>query len=465
MKHLAAITLGAAMCLSLAACQSTAVRAPAPPMPTQWATPVPAATALQVNRTQQWWLAFDDATLTQLIDQALLRNGELASAMWRVRSAQLRIGTAQQALLPMPSGAISSSASQAPNSAENPSPRWQQSHSASLGVSWELDIWGRLRDARDAAALEAHASQADRDAVALSISGQVARQYWQIAAMQARIERADTGLALAERTLRMTRAQYQAGAISGLDLAQAEQSLQSQQTARLALQQQLDEARNTFSLLFDLPPAQLPAGLQVDSTRAQAASIPTFATGTPADVLLNRPDLRAANQRLEAVALNIDITRKSFFPGISLSAGVGSGGSSISQLLSNPSKTLGVGVSLPFLNIAELRRQPQIAQNDYEIAVLAYRQSIYRALAEVENALTALHSQQQQVQQQEQALSTARRIERMNEVRYRAGSQPLRLWLDAQESLRQTELALIDARFAALQAAADLYLALGGALE
>lgn len=453
---------------ALSAC-ATAPRADAPPMPGDWHAPTLAkdSAPLQLSHEQAWWLGFGDPMLAQMIDSALARNGELASVALRIRNAQLRVGSATQALFPSVSGSAGGSATRAPAASAQPGQpapgsHWQRGYSTSAGVSWELDLCGRLRDNRSIAQWEAQATGDDRDAFALSLSGNVARQYWQIAALQARIERADQSLALAERTLRMMRVQYEAGAISGLDLAQVEQSLVGQQASRQALQQQLQEAGNNYSLLFDLPPSQLPGALAVDTTQAQQARIPAIPIGTPADVLMQRPDLRAAQLRLESSLLNTRIARKNFLPGVSLTGNVATGGSALKDILSNPTRSLGVGLSLPFLDVGEMIRQPQIADNNYLIAVSGYRQSVYRALAEVENAMTALDSQQRQVQLQEQALATARRVERMNEVRYRAGASQLRFWLDAQEALRQAELALIDARFGALQAAADLHLALGG---
>ena len=447
----------------LAGCQSLP-RNEAPPLPSEWHAR-DAAAPLRVPSEQAWWQGFGDPSLSRFIDAALARNTDLASAAWRIRNAQLRAGAATQALFPTPNGSMGGGSARAAPQAGQPVPSWQHSTHASLGVGWELDLWGRIRDQRTAAVWEAQATADDRDAVALSLTGNVARQYWQIAALQARIERADDSLATAQRTLELTRVQYRAGAISGLDLAQAEQSLQTQQAARVQLQQQWDDARNAFSLLFDLPPPQLPEGRQVDTVQALSAQVPDIPAGVPADVLTRRPDLRAAQQRLEATLLNIRITRKQFLPGVSLTGNLGSGGTQLKDILSAPSQSLGIGISLPFLNVPEMIRAPKIAANDYEIAVLGYRQSVYRALSEVESALSGLQAQRRQVTLQQEALERARRIERMNEVRYRAGANPLRLWLDAQEARRQAELALIDARFNALQAAANLHLALGGSLR
>lgn len=446
---------------TLTACQ-TGPRAEAPPLPPHWQTAAPTATPLAVAADQVWWQGFDDPMLARLIDAALRRNTELGGAAWRIRNAQLRAGAATQALYPTPSAGANASASKATPQPGAPAPAWQRSYGASLGVSWELDLWGRLSDQRRAAIWETQATVDDREALALTLSGNVARQYWQIALLQARIVRAEESLAATERIFQLTRAQYRAGTISGLELAQAEQSLQNQQSQKLQLQQQLQESRNTFSLLFDLPPPQLPDGLSIDLPQALRTKTPTIPSGLPADVLTRRPDLRAAQIRLEASLLNVRITRKNFLPGVSLSGSLGTGGAQLKDILANPAQSLGVGLSLPFLNVGELIRQPKIARNDYEIAVLGYRQSVYRALSEVENALTAFDAQQRQAKLQDEALANARRIARMNEARYRAGAAPLRFWLDAQETLRQAEFAAVDARFNTLQAAANLYLALGG---
>ncbi|RMH90956.1 efflux transporter outer membrane subunit [Lysobacter pythonis] len=446
---------------ALTACQ-TGPRADAPPLPPHWQASTAAATPLAVATDQIWWRGFGDPVLERMIESALLRNTELGAAAWRIRNAQLRAGAATQALYPTPSASANAGASKGAAQPGAPAPTWQRNYGASLGVSWELDLWGRLSDQRKVALWEARASMDDRRALALALSGNVARQYWQIALLQARRARAEESLAATERIFQLTRVQYRAGAISGLELAQAEQSLQNQQSQKLQLQQQIQEARNTFSLLFDLPPPQLPDGLAIDLSQALQATAPPIPAGIPADVLTHRPDLRAAQTRLEASLLNVRIARKNFLPGISLSGTLGTGGAALKDILANPTRSLGVGLSLPFLNVGELIRQPRIARNEYEIAVLGYRQSVYRALSEVESALNALDTQRQQLKLQDEAVTNARRIARMNEARYRAGAAPLRFWLDAQETLRQAEFAAVDARFNTLQTAANLYLALGG---
>ncbi len=435
------------------------------PMPDAWRATT-TATPLAVPSTQAWWQDFGDPTLTALIDDALARNTELASAALRVYGAQLRAGASTQALLPALSGSVSGSASQSPAAdnapASAPAPQWRRSYTGGLNFGWELDLWGKLRDQRSVARWEAEATEEDRLGVALSLSGKVARQYWQLAALDARLNSGEQGIALAERTLALTRTQHRAGAISGLDLTQAEQSLLSQRASLSQLQLQREQARNNFALLFDLPPQRLPNGIERPTLPSADSALPELRPGVPADVLTLRPDLRAAQKRLESSLLNVRIARKNFLPGVSISGGLSTGGPSLSDVLSAPARNLGVGLSLPFLNIGDLVRQPKIARNDYAIAVLGYRESVYRALSEVENALAAVDTQRRQLAWQIEAVGNARRIEHLNGVRYRAGAVSLRTWLDAQDALRQAETALIDARANALQAAADLRIALGG---
>ena len=168
-----------------------------------------------------WWTALGDAELNSLIDQALARNNDLAQAAVRVRRAQLVAGQAASDQLPEVSVRGNASTSEPLSSGA----RSTRSYGATASVSWELDLWGRLAANQQAAELEAQATQADRDAAALSLSATVARLYWQLGYLNQRVVVSEQSIDYARETLRLVRAQYEAGAASGLEMAQATQSL------------------------------------------------------------------------------------------------------------------------------------------------------------------------------------------------------------------------------------------------
>lgn len=439
----------------LAGCASTATPTPAVQVPAQWqhargATPGQAL-------PDRWWQAFGDPQLDRLVELALQRNANLAQAAYKVRNAQLQAGNAADNRLPTPSASVNTNASR-PLDGDGGTNR---NYSASLGVSWEADLWGKLATQQRMADWEAVATEQDRQAAAHALVATVARTWWQLAVNENKLASQRQSLARAGKTLQLAEVQYRAGAISGLDLAQARQSQASQQAAIHQLEQQGTELRNALAILFDQPPGQLPP--EVGKPRLpNLARLPVVPAGVPAELLGRRPDLQAAELRLRSSLANVDAVRKSYYPTLSLTGSLGGSSNALSQLLSNPVGTLGAGLILPFLKAGEMQRNTSIAQNSYEQAVLGFRQTLYQAFADVENALSGRTNLQQQAAQLQQALAQAERAEQLMEVRYRAGAVPLKFWLDAQETRRSAALALQDVQLARLVNLVTLYQALGG---
>ena len=441
----------------LAGCASTATPTPAVQVPTQWQHA--RSTTPGQMLPDRWWQAFGDARLNQLVELALQRNTNLAQAAYKVRNAQLQAGNAAGNRLPTPSASVNTSGSR-PLDGDGGTNR---NYSVSLGVSWEADLWGKLATQQRMADWEAVATEQDRQAAAHALVATVAKTWWQLAVAENKLASQRQSLARANKTLQLAEVQYRAGAISGLDLAQARQSQASQQAAIHQLEQQGTELRNALAILFDAPPGQLPPGAEPPRL-PNLARLPAVPAGVPAELLGRRPDLQAAELRLRSSLANVDAVRTSYYPTLSLTGSLGGSSNALSQLLSNPVGTLGAGLILPFLKAGEMQRNTAIAQNSYEQAVLGFRQTLYQAFADVENALSGRTNLQQQVVQLQQALAQAERAEQLMEVRYRAGAVPLKFWLDAQETRRNAALALQDVQLARLVNLVTLYQALGGSL-
>ena len=299
------------------------------------------------------------------------------------------------------------------------------------------------------------------DGAALSLSVTVAQLYWQLAYLNQRVEASEQSIAYARETLRLVRAQYEAGAVSGLEIAQATQSLASQEAAHTQWLQQRVEARNALSILFDGPPG---VQAQDDDRRLSQAELPPVSAGLPASLLTRRPDLQASELRLRKTLATVDATRRSYYPTLTLTGGVGSSSSALSEVLRNPVGTLGAGLLLPFIQWRDMERNVAISQTDHELAVVAYRQAWYQALSDVEDALSAQQQYEAQGVQLTTAAQAARQAERLNEARYRAGAVPLKSWLDAQESRRQAENNLAQNQLNRLLNRATLFQALGGTI-
>ncbi len=419
-----------------------------------------AAAATQAT-PDNWWRQFNDPSLTQLVDTALARNNDLAAAALRVRQAQLQAGLANATTSPQLSAGVNSNASRRLEGSGNATAR---SSGISASVSYEVDLWGRVASTRDAAEWAARATEQDRESTAQVLAGTTTGLYWQLAFVNERLASGTESLAYARRTQELVRAQYEAGAVSALELREAQQSVTAQQAALTLLEQQRVETRNAIAVLLDAPPGAttLANALAPEPKAIGDRPLPEVAAGLPADLLARRPDLRASELRLRSTLASNDATRASYYPALTLTGGLGTSSAALLNLLSNPVATLGAGLSLPFLRQTEMRLSNQLSEAQYEEAIVNFRQSLYLAFADVENALSARVQFQRQGELLAERLASAREVERLYEIRYRAGSATLRIWLDAQESRRSAELAVSENRLNQLNALTNLYQALGG---
>lgn len=457
-RHATTIAAACAAAL-LAGCANTPYQQPALNLPAQWqhAAEGQTQTAADATYGDRWWTAFGDEQLNTLIDLALQRNNNLAAAAYTVRNAQLEAGNAAGDRLPTPSAGLNYNRSRELTGAENTN----RSYNANLGVSWEIDLWGKLAAAQRRAEWEARATEQDRQATAQALVATVATIYWELATLNHKITSQQQSVTTAAKTLELAQVQHQAGAISGLGVAQARQTEASQRAMLADLEQQRVEKRNALAILFDAPPEQLPEAAQ-SPRLPDLAQLPPVPAGLPASILARRPDLQAAEQRLRKSLVHVDVVRTSYYPTLSLTGALGGSSTSLSNVLANPVATLGAGLALPFLRLGEMQRNTAIARNSYEQAIIHFRQTLYAALADAENALSARTQLQQQSDQQAIALEQAKRAEQLTEVQYRAGAVPLKTWLDAQESRRSATLAWQNVQLARAINQVTLYKALGG---
>lgn len=410
-------------------------------------------TGSAVAERARWWENFNDPTLNELIDRALRTNNDLAAAAIKVRRARLKSKLTDTNLTPSISVSASSSINRdLTNSAES------QSHSVSGVLSYELDLWGKLAAARDSSRWEAEATETDRQSTALSLIGTTAGDYWQIAYLNSRIELCEKSIAYAEKTLELVKIKYKAGAVSGLDMARAEQSLASQKATLTDLIQQRMEARNALAILFD----QAPQNILPELKRLPDSPLPAIEPDLPARLLQQRPDLHACELRLREYLADADQTRAGFYPSITLTGSLGGSSTSLKDVLQNPVATLGAGLVLPFVQWNTMRLTVEISQTAYEEAVINFRQTLYKALSEVENALSANAQYQAENILLQESLTFAGKAEQLAEVRYRAGATGVQDWLDAQETRRTAETKLAANRLNRLKNLVTLYQALGG---
>ena len=403
----------------------------------------------------QWWTLFGDAQLNQLVNQVLATNTDLAVAGINLQQARLQAGLAANQQGPRVSSSVSAGHSIDLNSGDNSS----RGLSLSGGVSYELDLFGKLARQTEASRWEALATEQDLQSTAQSLVATTANLYWQLGYLNERLAVAQQNLSSTQKIYELVRTQYRAGAVSGLDLTSAEQSVQSQRSTLSQIEQQKVETRTALAVLMHQPVQQL--NIQ-EPSRLPRIALPTIAAGLPADLLSRRPDLQASELRLRKALANKDATKAGYYPSINLTGNLGSSSTSLTNLLQNPALTLGASLSLPFLQYNDMKKDLAISDLDYEKSIIQYRQTLYQAFADVENALSARTELNKQVALQERNVQLAEKTERLTEVRYRNGAIALKNLLDAQETTRNARLSLIQTKQSQYNAYVTLMQSLGG---
>jgi efflux transporter, outer membrane factor (OMF) lipoprotein, NodT family len=402
-----------------------------------------------------WWTPFGDPTLDRLIIEALQRNNNLAIAALRVRQAQLYAEQANSNRLP--SLRVEGDAGHSRYLSHHN--QTTNTFSTAVFSSYQVDLWGKLASSTDAANWEAIATEDDFANTALALTGTAAMLYWQIGYLNQRIELGRENINYACRVLELVQVQKKAGAATALEILEAERNVASQEANLTSLVQQRVETMNELAILFDGPPTSL---APAESETSKRIHLPDVVEGLPAHLLARRPDVRAAEARLRAALANTDSTRASFYPAITLSGSLGSSSKELSRLVRDPVGTLAANLALPFVQWRDMQRAIEISEAEYEQAVITFRQTLYNALAEVENGLSARQQYREQADKLERNLDRARQSEELYRIRYQAGSTPLKYWLDAQQNRRQAEIELAANRINQLTNHVVLIKALGG---
>ena len=405
--------------------------------------------------SDQWWTLFNDAQLNSLVDQVIAKNGDLAVAGIAVKQARLQADlTANQQGL-----RVGSNVSTGHNYDLNSGNDSADGLSLSGNVSYEVDLFGKLANQTQAQRWEALATEQDLQATAQTLIGTTCNLYWQLAYLNERMTAAEQSLATSNKLFDLVKAQYRAGAVSGIEMTEAEQSVQSQKATVSELRQQIVEARTALAVLLHQPVQQLNVNIP---NALPHSTLPNIEAGLPAALISRRPDLQAAELRLRKTLATKDATKASYYPSISLTSSLGATSTSLTELLQNPVLALGASLSLPFLQYNDMKKDIAISELDYESAIISYRQTLYQAFADVENALSGRIEINEQVADQQKNLELAQESARLNEVRYRHGAVALKNVLDAQESVRSAQVSLAQTRYNQYTAYVTLMQALGG---
>ena len=444
-----------ALAMALGGCMSLAPKYERPAGPVAASFPQAGAASAEAAANIAWQRFFADARLKQLIGLALANNRDLRVAILNIEQARAQFQVRRADILPTVNAAVTGSRTPGANDTSS------SIYTAGFGISqFELDLFGRVRSLSNAALAQFLATEEARKATHISLIASVANTYLATLAD-------DELLALTQQTLdarlesmRLIQLRYDNGVVSKLDL---QQGLSLVDTARVTLaQQQRQRAQdvNLLALLVGQPlPVNLPPGVPLAST-----SLGDLPSGLPSDLLVNRPDIRAAEQQLIGANANIGAARAAFFPRIALTGSAGSASSELSGLFKGGSFgwTFAPQIVLPIFDYGRNTANLGSARAGRDIAVAQYERTIQSAFREVSDALAGQATFSEQLRAQRAV--AASELERFNlsDLRYRSGTASYLDLLDAQRSLFIAQQAAVQANLQRLQNQVTLYRVLGG---
>lgn len=450
--------LCALLVLALAGCASVTSERPASsPVvpPAQWSA-APDAASDQPAALTAWWQRFNDPALTALIAQALDANPSLQGAQAALRQARAQADAQAARLGPTLGASASAQRSQSGSAAAGN--RFQ----AGFDASWEPDIFGGNRSAADASAADALASAASLGNVQVSLAAEVAATFINLRGLQTRLAIARNNLAAQQDTLQITRWRVQAGLLSSLELAQALSATAQTEAQLPALQTSVTQALNALAVLT----GQTPGALQ--TRLGEAAPIPTapadLALAFPADTLRQRPDVRAAERRVEAALSRLDAAEAARYPSFRLGGSLGLSAITLGTLTDGASvlRSLLASVSAPLFDGGALQAQALAQRAAVDQARASQQTTVLAALQDVEDALAALRGDTERLARLQTASAAAANADLLARQRYASGLIDFATVLTTQRSLLSTQDGVASAQASLSSNHVRLYKALGG---
>jgi NodT family efflux transporter outer membrane factor (OMF) lipoprotein len=417
--------------------------------------------------TSDWWKAFNDAQLDQLMQEALADSPTLKVAAARTRKALAFSDSAKAALYPQIEGDLAITEQRFAEHGLYPPPyagTWNTFNQLAVNLNWEIDFWGKNRSAYESALDQARVAEVDAYAARLALSIDIAQTYVQLQRAYLLLDVAELTLREREQTYALTRDRTAAGLDSRLELKQAETAIPATRELITRLNETTALTRNALAALLGQGPDR---GLAI--TRPAAESMRTIAlpSNIPAELVGRRPDLVAQRWRIEAAQQTIANAKAQFYPNINLAAFIGLQSLGSAAFLTSASRTLGVGpaITLPIFEGGRLRANLAGTNADYDIAVEQYNQALANSLKDVVDQLASWRSVEQQREQQKVALDTAQEAYDLALMRYREGIGNYLQVLSVEAPLLDQQSLAAELRARQLDISIGLVRALGGGFD
>lgn len=402
----------------------------------------------------KWFEVFKDEQLQNLLRTAMMQNYDLRAALARINAERANLGLARAAQFPQVEASADLTSTHA-------SGRTSNVGSVLLNLlSFELDIWGRLRQQTKAARAELRASEDDRKAVMTTVVGDVATGYFSLLELDSELDIDKRTLATRENSLKLITLRQQGGLATMLDVRQAEELVYQASETIPDTERAIEQTENQISFLLGNNPGSITRGQSL----TQQQMLPTVPVGLPSSLLERRPDIRAAENNLEAQHALVYAAKAAYFPRISLTGFLGFQSNQLSSLFTGPSGAWSFvpQITQPIFTAGRLKSNVKFAKAQQDFALVQYQQTIQTAFREVSDALVQYRKVKEIRTQQELLVTTLQDRSRLAYLRYQGGVDSLLNALDADRDLFGAELSLAQTRRNELLSLVQLYKALGG---
>jgi multidrug efflux system outer membrane protein len=407
-----------------------------------------------------WWELLQDEELQRLINQALLENRDLKQAVASIEELQARLSIARMDFLPKMDISANAPAFGTLGGFLRPGFPTPYSYFGQTTLNWEVDIWGRLRRSNEAARADLMAREENRRAIVLTLVSSVAQSYFDLLQFDMQMSIARRALLSWEESVAISRAQLRGGVISRLDLDQFEAERANAATRVAQVERQLVQKENELSVLLGKNPVPIMRGHSL----TEQLMPPEVPAGLPSELLQRRPDILQAEQTLVAATARIGMAKAARFPKLSITGFLGVASPALSNLLLSGSEfgVGGLGLAGPLLNAQSLGFDQRAAEAQARQVLAEYEQTILVAFKEVEDALVAIRTANDQRNAQQEQVEALRSALRVADLRYKGGITSYVDVLLAKRLLFEAEFALTATHRLHLVSVVQLYKALGG---
>ncbi len=410
----------------------------------------------------RWWEQFEDPVLNELIERALKENWDVRIAAARMEEFAARVDMARSEFFPQLGYNLGGSRTHISLDAGDSdafNDRTFTNYNIQGQLSWELDLWGRIRRSNEAARAELLAEEENRRAVILSLVSTVARSYVVLRQLDRQLEVARKKLEARAESLRLFELKFQGGVVSELEVAQVRTNYEQSAAAIPPLERQIEITENALSVFLGQNPEAIPRGKTIDEL-----IMPTVPEGVPSTLLTRRPDIRSAEQTLIAANARIGVARARYFPTISLTGILGYTSDSLSGLFGDASKLWRIGGSAmgPIFAGGGISAQVRASEAVQRQVLLSYLQTVQLAFREVNDSLISVQKSREQLVVQGRRVKALSDYARLAELRYDGGYASYIEVLDAERFLFDAELQYVQLQGEVYASLVSTYKAMGG---